>query len=117
MNLSTRELEVMELTAWGASAKETADRLCVSTFTVQNHLKNIKEKLHLQKATEIAAVFFCMKFHISMDMSPMKRQVSAICLLVLMTVQMIFINNLDLRNMKVRDECRTKVETVKFEIE
>lgn len=118
MNLSSRELEVMELTAWGASAKEAADRLCVSTYTVQNHLKNIKEKLHLQKATEIAAAFFCMKFHISMDLSPMKRQFVASMLLLLLVFQMCFDGNTDMRGRRARSARGRRVERrVEFEIE
>jgi DNA-binding CsgD family transcriptional regulator len=118
MKLSAREMEVMELTAWGASAKEAADRLCVSTYTVQNHLKRIKEKLHLQKATEIAAAFFCMKFHISMDLSPLKRQVVASMLLLLLVFQMCFDSNVDMRGRRVRTTRGSQIERrIEFEIE
>lgn len=108
----------MELTAWGASAKEAADRLCVSTYTVQNHLKNIKEKLHLQKATEIAAAFFCMKFKINMDLSPMKRQMVATGFLILLVVQMCFDGNPEMRGRRVRTTRGNRIERrMEFEME
>lgn len=57
--LSNREMQVLELTAWDClSAKEVADKLCISTTTAQNHIKNIKEKLNLQKITELCKHYY-----------------------------------------------------------
>ena len=45
-DLTARELEVMQLIAWERlSNKQIAARLCVSVYTVKNHIHNIIEKL------------------------------------------------------------------------
>ena len=51
--LSRRENEVAELLAWGASKKEVADKLFISTRTVENTARNIYAKTGIQKATEL----------------------------------------------------------------
>ncbi len=53
--LSPREQEVLELLTKGATNKEIAASLGVSTNTVKNHLKNILEKLHLENRVQAAA--------------------------------------------------------------
>jgi len=45
--LSRRELEILELIADGLSNKQVARRLCLSLYTVKNHVHNILEKLHV----------------------------------------------------------------------
>ncbi|KAF5072842.1 Bacterial regulatory protein, luxR family [anaerobic digester metagenome] len=57
--LSNREMQVLKLTAYDClSAKEVADKLCISTTTAQNHIKNIKEKLNLQKVSELCKYYY-----------------------------------------------------------
>lgn len=57
--LSNREKEVLKLTAWDClSAKEIADELCIAPTTAQNHIKNIKDKLNLQKVSELCKYYF-----------------------------------------------------------
>ena len=85
--LTKREAEVVELVAWGAAQKEVADQLGISRFTVDNILRSAKEKLHLQKINEISAWYFCNRFHISMNLSPLKKQIVTACLLGLVMVQ------------------------------
>ena len=72
--LTRREEEIVEYIAWGASAKETADYLNLSTVTVQNHIHNIKKKLRIQKSTEICVYYFCKYFNISKNLSPIKNK-------------------------------------------
>ena len=48
LNLTPRELEILQLVADGLSNKEIAGRLCVSFHTVKNHVHNILEKLDVQ---------------------------------------------------------------------
>ena len=43
--LSARETQVAELLAWGAAKKEVADRLNISTRTVENQARSIYGKL------------------------------------------------------------------------
>lgn len=58
--LTKRELEILEILSQGKSNKELADSLGVSENTVEQHLKNIYEKLKVQNRTE-AATFFISK--------------------------------------------------------
>lgn len=51
---SEAELRVVKLLASGSSEKEIADRLCISRHTVDNHLRNIRERFGLHKNTEIS---------------------------------------------------------------
>ena len=53
-DLTTRELEVLELVSDRLSNKEIAARLVISEHTVKNHLKNILSKLHLRSRREAA---------------------------------------------------------------
>lgn len=52
-NLSTRELEIIKLTATGKSAKQIADTLYLSTHTVYTHKKNIMRKLKVNTSSEL----------------------------------------------------------------
>ena len=52
-------MQVLKLTAWDClSAKEIAYRLGISITTAQNHIKNIKDKLHLQKVSELCKHYY-----------------------------------------------------------
>jgi|ERR1035438_7801972 DNA-binding NarL/FixJ family response regulator len=43
--LTSREMEVLQLIAEGKANKETASKLCISTKTVEKHREHIREKL------------------------------------------------------------------------
>ena len=75
--LSKRETQVAELLAWGASKKEVASKLFVSTRTVENTARNIYAKLGIQKATELCVWWFCTHCGVSFDLSPIKRTIIA----------------------------------------
>jgi DNA-binding NarL/FixJ family response regulator len=51
--LSDRELEVLQLVGEGRSTKEIADRLILSTKTVESHRLHVREKLQLASAAEM----------------------------------------------------------------
>ena len=51
--LTDRELEVFELIGKGFSTKEIGAKLHISFKTVESHKANIKEKLHLDNASEL----------------------------------------------------------------
>jgi len=53
VSLSPREREVLRGFARGENPKALADRLGISTKTVQNHLSIVKEKLGLQEPAEL----------------------------------------------------------------
>ena len=52
-SLSDRELEVFELFGRGLSKHEIAERLNLSTKTVEAHREHIKTRLNLKNATEL----------------------------------------------------------------
>ncbi len=55
--LTDREREVLDHIARGRINKEIADRLGISIHTVDNHIRHIFEKLHVQTRTEAAAKY------------------------------------------------------------
>lgn len=88
--LTRRELQVAELIAWGASKKEVPDLLPVkpgrepiAIRTVENTVRNIYEKLGIQKVNELSAWYFCTHHNISFDLSPLKRKIAAFCFLMI----------------------------------
>lgn len=60
--LTRRELDVLRLTARGASAKEVASQLGISVNTVLTHRKNITDKLDIHGTP--ALIYFALKHHI-----------------------------------------------------
>jgi DNA-binding CsgD family transcriptional regulator len=52
-SLSDRELQVLHLVGSGLPTREIAERLQVSTKTVDSHREHIKHKLKLESATEL----------------------------------------------------------------
>ena len=56
-NLTARESEILDLLAKGLLYKEIADQLQVSYNTVNNHVRHIYEKLHVNTRTEAVAVY------------------------------------------------------------
>ena len=84
VTLSPRETEIAELLAWGAAKKEVADRLQISTRTVENTARNIYEKIGIQKATELSVWWFTTHCGVSMNLSPFARTLGAMALFVLM---------------------------------
>jgi len=57
-NLTTRELEVLELIADGMINKEIAAKLYISEKTVKNHVSNIFKKLNVSDRTQAAIYAF-----------------------------------------------------------
>lgn len=53
--ITTRELEVLQLAATGISNPQIAVRLQISVNTVKAHIKSILEKLNLENRTQLAA--------------------------------------------------------------
>lgn len=84
-NLTTREKQITELFAWGASKKEVAGMLFISPRTVENHARNIYEKIGCTKVNELSAWWFCHRFCIPFSMSPLARKLVALSLLCIFT--------------------------------
>ena len=51
--LSQRETEVISLSAQGCTAREIADTLCISVFTVDTHVRNILAKLDAKNIKQV----------------------------------------------------------------
>lgn len=56
--LSQREMEILVELAQGRQNKEIACTLCISVYTVENHLKAIYKKLEVANRTEASRVFW-----------------------------------------------------------
>ena len=82
--LSKREAQVAELLAWGAAKKEVADKLFISTRTVENTARNIYAKTGVQKATELCVWWFCTKCGVPISKDPLKRTFGAVILLCIL---------------------------------
>lgn len=93
--LTKRESEIAELVAWGGSKKEIANRLFLSERTVENHIKNIYTKVECGKSNELSAWWFCTRFHISFDLSPLKRSIAGFILLMILLPQIATIDDND----------------------
>ena len=52
LNLSKRELEVLQLMSEGLSNKEIADRLFVSLSTIKTHSNNLFDKMNVDRRTQ-----------------------------------------------------------------
>lgn len=97
--LTKRERQIAELLAWGASKKEVPDLLRklyggkeISVHTVENITRNIYAKLHLNKASELSAWYFCECHQVDDSLSPFKRARKAalsIFLLLLLVPQIL----------------------------
>jgi len=59
VNLSAREIEIVQWIANGCTNKEVAEKLFLSIHTVTTHRKNILKKLHLRNTSEL--VLFAVK--------------------------------------------------------
>jgi hypothetical protein len=74
----------MELISFGNSQKEIADILHCSVNTIDVHVKNIKHKTGLQKATEISCAYMFNRYHLPMcDLPEGVRRAIAVALLSL----------------------------------
>jgi len=82
-NLTDQERKIAELIAWGAAKKEIADKLHLSVRTIENHTRNIFEKLEIQKSTELSVYWFCTHYKISIHDSPYLIKSAAFVLLFL----------------------------------
>lgn len=87
--LTKRESEIAELIAWGATKKEIATRLFVSSRTIENHARNIFHKTGCSKMNELSAWWFCTNFNISFSLSPLSRTLVATFMLVVITPQIL----------------------------
>lgn len=85
-DLPPAEREVADLYAWGMIKKQIAARRGKSKHTVENQIRRLFEKTDTKTAAEFSAWYFCTRFKISLDFSPIHRAIISICLLVLLSI-------------------------------
>ena len=56
-NLTPREQEILRLVAKGYRTKEVAEALAISSLTVESHLRNVYDKLHVRSRAGAVARF------------------------------------------------------------
>jgi DNA-binding CsgD family transcriptional regulator len=54
--LTARQSEIAALVCKGMSTKDVSDKLCISQFTVDNHLRKIYKKMNVRNRTSLAHV-------------------------------------------------------------
>lgn len=109
--LTPRENEMAEYLAWGATKKDIANLLTLSTRTVENTARSIFEKTGVTKVNELAAWWFCSHFNISFELSPMKRKLASLAMLLLIVFQLF---NPDEFNMRARRAKRARKSETEF---
>lgn len=117
--LTERERQVAELIAWGASKKEVPDLLKIlyggkeiSVHTVENIARNIYAKLHLNKASELSAWYFCKHYQVDDSLSPIKRVRAAALSVLLLVIMLPSIFSLDDEALRPQRPTRARVERV-----
>jgi len=102
IELTQREMQIAELFAWGAAKKDVSSSLFISERTVENHARNIYDKTGCSKVNELSAWWFCTHFGISFDLSPIKRGIIALALLMITSWQTFALDDDVLRIFKAR---------------
>lgn len=82
--LTQTQIEVLKLNAVGLSSCEIADKMDISEETAKTHIKNIKQRTGLQKATELVALYWCSIFGESFE--DKRKQILATTLLAIFMI-------------------------------
>lgn len=101
--LTKRELQIVQVLAWGASKKEVPDYLpgrAISVFTVDNTLRKVYRKLHIQSLNALSAWYFINFKCIGTDEcpEPLKKKITAVTLFLLFMGSLLKNTITDLRN-------------------
>lgn len=82
---SERERQIAGLLARGLSEKEIAEELHISPATVNNHTRNMREKLHVNKNTELILAYIADVNHKKFSISDI-RQFGVSIILILINI-------------------------------
>lgn len=112
--LTERETQVGELLAWGAAKKEVPTLLRemyggreIRLRTVENITRGIYAKLHIGKASELSAWWFCHYYGVDKRLCPLKEFRKRLYALVLLVVIIPGLSDID--NAVRPTRCRTSV--------
>ncbi len=53
MSITTREKEVLELASFGLNSKQIAQKVFLSPYTVNDHLKNLRNKMNASNVAQL----------------------------------------------------------------
>lgn len=90
-NLTPREKQIVELVNAGLSFKEIGEEIGCSVGTVDSHVKNIKTKTGLQKATEISTAYTWKKYRLPLIDLPERVRKRIAAALVVLSVAGVFL--------------------------
>ncbi|MEL7586610.1 MAG: helix-turn-helix transcriptional regulator [Prolixibacteraceae bacterium] len=107
--LTKREHQMASLLAWGAAKKEIALKLFVSVRTVENTIRSVFSKAEVSKSSELAAWWFCKTYSIPLSHSPLKKQIVATALLLLIASNEIM-TGYTVRMFRTRSKVRTEAK-------
>lgn len=80
-----REREIADLMARGLSGKEIAEHLNISPATVNNHTRNMRDKLYVNKNTELILAYIADMNHKKFSISDI-RQFGVSIILILINI-------------------------------
>ena len=114
-SLTRRERQILELTAWGNSQKEIAYELDLKLGTIDSHIKHIKEKTGLQKATELECAWMIKQFHIPVVDIPERYRVRIATALLALSLFTVVFHSSDMLRV-FRGNGRPRAKTVNTRI-
>ena len=97
--LTNTQIEVLKHKAIGLSDSETADRMNISEDTAKTHIKNMKQRIGLQKATELVAYYWCNVFGTTLEEQRNSILKTLVCICFLYTLP---IDHEDKRRVRIR---------------
>ena len=112
--LAPKQLQIAELIAWGATAKDCSNILKKSLNTITNTIRRIFEITEVTKSNELSAWFFCTHFNISMDLSPLARKKVASILLLFVILQLFNPNEFNMRTRRAKRARKSETEYVDY---
>ncbi len=107
-DLPDAEREVADLYAYGLTKKEIANVRGRSVRTVENQIRKLFQKTEVRKDTEFTRWYFCTRFKITFDLSPVMKSAVSFCLLALMFHSIYNDNNYA----RYRMRTRTQIEEI-----
>lgn len=87
--ISIREFEIVESVIYHGSKKEAADALNRSLYTIETTIKNVYERLGINKISDLTLWFCGVKFGISDQVEAFKNVAFAISLVLIISLEVI----------------------------
>lgn len=90
--LTKRELEIVTAVIYHGSKKEAAAALYISPYTVETTIKNVYERLGLNKISDLTLWFCAIKFGIEKEINEFKKSVLPVLIASLIIAEGIRVN-------------------------